>query len=105
MDVLKAIRGIQSWEMKLSGQVIQNYFRKALDSQPSYHEPVSISGYYKEIIFPLKISTPIQSLMDINTFPNPAEEAVQDIPNVTDSQVLAQYGPGLNDDNEGELYI
>jgi hypothetical protein len=43
--------------------------------------------------------------MDINTFPNPAEEAVQDIPNDTDSQVLAQYGPGLNDDYEGELYI
>ncbi|EAU33998.1 predicted protein [Aspergillus terreus NIH2624] len=47
--------------------------------------------FWTEIIFPLKISTPIQSLMDINTFPNPAEEAVQDIPNDTDSQVLAQY--------------
>jgi hypothetical protein len=43
--------------------------------------------------------------MDIDTFLNPAEEAVQDTPDDIDSQVLAQYGPELDDDSEGELEI
>jgi hypothetical protein len=37
----------------------------------------------------LKVSTPIQDLIDIDTFLNPAEEAVQDTPNDINSQVLA----------------
>jgi hypothetical protein len=43
--------------------------------------------------------------MDIDTFLNPAEEAVQDTPDDIDSQVLAQYGPELDDDSKGELEI
>jgi hypothetical protein len=38
--------------------------------------------------------------MDINTFLNPAEEAVQDTPEDIESQILAQYGPELDDDSE-----
>jgi hypothetical protein len=108
MNVLRAIRwGIQSWEFDLSGQVIQNCFRKALDSQPSYQEPVdpAVLDDIQKAFSLLKVSTPIQDLMDIDTFLNPAEEAVQDTPDDIDSQVLAQYGPELDDDSEGELEI
>jgi hypothetical protein len=43
--------------------------------------------------------------MNINTFLNLAEEAVQDTPNDINVQVLAQYGPELNDNSEEELEI
>ena len=43
--------------------------------------------------------------MDINTFLNPVEEAIQDTPDDINSQILAQYGPELDDDSEGELKV
>lgn len=108
MNILRAVRwGIQSWEFDLSGQVIQNCFRKALDSQPSYREPVdpAVLDDIQNAFSLLKLSTPIQDLMDIDTFLNPAEEAVQDTPEDIESQILAQYGPELDDDSEEELEI
>lgn len=83
MNVLRAIQqGIQSWEFDLSGQVIQNCFRKALYSQPSYQEPVdpAVLDDIEKAFSLLKVSIPIQDLMDINTFLNPVEEAIQDTP-------------------------
>jgi hypothetical protein len=43
--------------------------------------------------------------MDIDIFLNPVEEAVQDTPEDIESQILAQYGPELDDDSEEELEI
>ncbi|KAF4227133.1 hypothetical protein CNMCM8980_007764 [Aspergillus fumigatiaffinis] len=88
-------------------QVIQNCFQKALDSQPSYREPVdpAVLDDIQNAFSLLKLSTPIQDLMDIDTFLNPAEEAIQDTPEDIESQILAQYGPELDDDSEEELEI
>ena len=108
MNILRAVRwGIQSWEFELSGQVIQNCFQKALDSQPSYQEPVNpaVLDDIQNAFSLLKLSTPIQDLIDIDTFLNPAEEAIQDTHEDIKSQILAQYGPELDDDSEEELEI
>ena len=43
--------------------------------------------------------------MDINTFLNPTEEAVEDTPHDIKSQVLAQYMLEINKDSEEELDI
>ena len=54
----------------------------------------------------LQLSTPIQDLMDIKTFLNPAGEVVQDNPNEVDNQILAQYAPAEEkDDSDEELEI
>ena len=53
----------------------------------------------------LQISMPVQELMDIKTFLNPKEEAVQDTPDDIESQVLAQYMPEIKKDSEEELEI
>lgn len=105
MNVLKAIRwGIQSWEFDLSGRTIQNCFKKALDSQPSYQEPVdhTVMAEIQNALTLLRVSTPIQDQMDIKTFLNPAEETVQDTSSDIDSQILAQYGPELDHDSDSE---
>ena len=105
MNVLKAIRwGLQSWEFDISGRTIQNCFKKALDSQSFYAEPVdsTVMDEIQNSFSLLKISTPIQDVMDINTFLNPVEEIIQDTPEDIDSQILAQYGPELEDDIQEE---
>ena len=53
----------------------------------------------------LQISLPIQELMDIKTFLNPIEEAVEDTPFDIESQVLTQYMPEAEEDSEEELDI
>ena len=54
----------------------------------------------------LQLSTPIQDLMDMKTFSNPADEVVWDSPNEVDNQILAQYAPAEEkDDSDEELEI
>ena len=43
--------------------------------------------------------------MDINIFLNPVKEAIQDTSNDINSQILAQYGPELDNNSEGELEV
>ena len=109
MNVLKAIRwGLQSWKHDVSESVIKNSFQKALDSQP-YQEPVD-STVIEDIqtsFSQLRVSMPTNELMDIRTFLNPIEEIVQDTPENIESQVLAQYTPDaeIEEDSEEELEI
>lgn len=107
MNVLKAIRwGLRSWEHDVSGQTIQNCFQRVLDAQERYQEPVdpAVMNDIQASFFQLQISTPIQDMMDIRAFLNPAE-AVQDSLDDVDNRVLARYMPEIEEDSEEELEI
>jgi len=76
MNVLEAIRwGLRSWDNNVSGRTIQNCFQKVFDAQAHYQEPVdpTIMNDIQASFSQLQISTPIQDLVDIRTFLNPAE--------------------------------
>lgn len=109
INILKAIRwGIRSWKFDVSQQTIQNCFKKALDSQQPYQEPIdsTVMNKIQQIFSLLQLSTPIQDLMDIKAFLNPADEVIQDSPNEVDNQILAQYAPAEEkDDSDEELEI
>lgn len=53
----------------------------------------------------LQIPTPIQDLVDICTFMNPAEDSVQDTMEDVDGRVLAQYMPEIEEDSDEEIEI
>ena len=92
MNVLKVIRwGLQGWEYGVSGRTIQNCFQKALDPQIQYKEPIdpAVMHDIQASFSRLKISTPIQDLMDIQAFLNPTEETVHKSLEDIDNQVLA----------------
>ena len=81
---------------------------RRLVSQQPYQEPIdsTVMNKVQQIFSLLQLSTPIQDLMDIKTFLNPADEVVQDSPNEVDNQILAQYAPAEEkDDSDEELEI
>ena len=108
MDVLKAVRwGMRSWRFDVSSKTIENCFKKAIESQESYQEPVdsTVMGDIQSVFSQLQISTPIQDLMDIKSFLNPADEIVQDSPDDIDNQILAEYAPQQESDESDEESI
>jgi len=89
INVLKAIRwGLRSWENDVSGRTIQNCFQRALDTQMHYQEPVdpAIMNDIQASFSQLQVFTPIQDLMDIRIFLDPAEEFVRGTIEDVDSQ-------------------
>lgn len=62
-------------------------------------------GDIQSVFSQLQISTPIQDLMDIKSFLNPADEIVQDSPDDIDNQILAEYAPQQESDESDEESI
>lgn len=105
MDILKAIRwGLRSWRYDVSTKTIENCFKKALNNEKSYEEPIdsTVMDYIQNVFSQIQVSSSIQDLMDIESFLNPMDETIQDNPDDIDDQILMQYTPAEPDEEENE---
>lgn len=105
MDILKAICwGLRSWRYDVSTKTIENCFKKALNNEKSYEEPIdsTVMDDIQNVFSQLQVSSSIQDLMDIKSFLNPMDETIQDNPDDIDDQMLMQYTPAEPDEEENE---
>jgi len=107
MNVLKAIRwAIPAWEDDLSVSTIANCFKKALlaDLGPLIPQNSAVSEISQQFERLREVPT-IRDLMDIQSFLNPAEEAVFDDPEDLDEHIVALFEPASDDSDTGEVEV
>ncbi|ODQ69189.1 hypothetical protein LIPSTDRAFT_76436 [Lipomyces starkeyi NRRL Y-11557] len=107
MNVLKALRwGIQAWEMDMSPDTIIRCFQKALcNVEEVADSPEPAITDISNGLAQLRESNYIGDVMDINNFLNPADETVQDDLEHIDEQILAQFGPEIEEESDEEIEV
>lgn len=123
MNVLKAIRwGSLAWDLKVKPQTIQNCFTKStlliritqtaqpaqlaqleqLDPDQSENVDEVLCDVQQQMDR-LQQTHYIRSMMDIQTFLNPEEEAVRDTESEIDERILAQFEPEVEAESDEEV--
>jgi hypothetical protein len=117
MNVLKAVRWtIHAWELDLKLSTLERCFHKALKDMPATSEGIDMPATSEGIdiepsrdieigLHRMQEESYIRDIMDVQQFIDPVDENIENSFEELDAQILAKFGPDIEDDSDEEVEI